>query len=562
MSGVNISPYEIEIIKKNREIVNVEINAARIDYYGKAADMVVFRDITERKLAEKSIKESEEKFRNLAEESPNMIFINQKGKVVYANKKCEESMGYKREEFYKSGFNFLNLIAPEYKEKISENLKKHNSGKELFPYEYQLITKDGKRIESIITTKLIKYDGENAILGIITDITEFKKTEQKLKESEENYKNIVELAPDGIITVNTKGVINSCNPAFSQLTGFSKDEIIGKHIINLPTMRKRDIPTYVKLFYSLMRGKKQRSYEFEWIHRDGTHHLAEAHAGVLKKDNKIIGLQAMMRDITEQKKAEKELHIAHEELKSLNQDLEMKVKERTAEINRLLKQKDDFINQLGHDLKNPLTPILNLLPLIKDKVSDDQIEDQLNIIMRNVDFMKNLVVKTIELAKLNSPNTEFYLEDTNLSEEINSIIEKNKTILQNYKINIVKNLDEDIFINTDRLRLNELFDNIITNAVKFSPNGGNITFNAEDAGEFIKISVKDSGIGLDEKQKNHVFDEFYKVDKSRHDFESSGLGLTICKRIVEKHGGRIWVESLGHLKGTTINFTLPKANKK
>ena len=78
----------------------------------------------------------------------------------------------------------------------------------------------------------------------------------------------------------------------------------------------------------------------------------------------------------------------------------------------------------------------------------------------------------------------------------------------------------------------------------------------------IKISIKDSGIGLDKKQKDHIFDEFYKVDKSRHDFESSGLGLTICKRIVEKQGGRIWAESSGHKKGTTINFTLPKANKK
>jgi PAS domain S-box-containing protein len=562
MAGIKIPPYEIEIIRKNGDKVNVEINAAKIDYFGKVAEMVVFRDISERKLAEKSIKESEEKFRNLAEESPNMIFINQMGRVVYANKKCEETMGYKREDFYKSDFNFLDLIAPEYREMIMENLKKHESGEELSPYEYELITKDGKRIESIITTKLIKYGGENALLGIITDITEWKKAEQKLKESEENYRNMVELAPDGIITVNTKGVVNSCNPAFSELSGFPKDEIIGKHITKIPTMPKRDIPKYLKLFYSLIRGSKQRSFEFEWVHRDGTRHLAEARAGLLKKNNRIVGLQAIIRDITKQKKAEKDLKSAHEELKSLNQGLEKKVEERTGEINRLLKQKDEFINQLGHDLKNPLSPITNLLPLINEKVSDNQTKDQLNIIMRNVDFMKNLVVKTIELAKLNSPNTEFFLEDTNLYEEINGIIEKNKTVLQNYNINIVKNLDEDVFINTDRLRLNELFDNIITNAVKYSPNGGDITFNVEDEGKFIKISVKDSGIGLSEKQKNHIFDEFYKVDKSRHDFDSSGLGLTICKRIVEKQGGRIWAESSGHKKGTTINFTLPKANKK
>ena len=562
MAGETIPPYEIEILKKNGEIVNVEINAASIDYFGKKADMVVFRDISFRKLAEKSIKESEEKFRNLAEESPNMIFINKNGRVVYANKKCEETMGYKREEFYRPDFNFLKLIAPEYRKSINEDLKENNSGKNISPYEYVLITKDGKRIEAIIASKLIKYDGEIAILGIITDITERKISEQRLRESEENYRKIVELAPDGIITVNTKGVVNSCNPAFLNLTGYQKEEILGKHVKDIPTIRKKDIPKYLNLFSSLLRGKKQSSFEFEWIHKDGSFHLAEARASLLKKGNKTVGLQAILRDITEQKKAEKELHDAHEILKTMNLELERKVEERTAEINKLLKQKDDFINQLGHDLKNPLSPVTNLLPLIKDKLSDDQILDQLNIVMRNVDFMKNLVVKTIELAKLNSPNTEFNLVDTNLTEEVNSAIEKNKTMLQEYNIDVINNFYEKILIKVDKLRLGELFDNIITNAVKYSQNGGIITFNAQDEGNFIKVSIKDTGIGLNEQQKNHIFDEFYKVDKSRHDFDSSGLGLTICKRIVEKHGGSIWAESPGHLKGTTIYFTLPKNYKK
>ena len=684
MAGEKIIPYEIDILKKNGEIVNVEINAARIDYFGKKADMVVFRDVSERKRAEKSIAESEEKFRNLAEESPNMIFINQNGKIVYANKKCEEIMGYSREEFYKPDFNFLKFIAPEYKKMISENFKKHNSGKDISPYQYELITKDGKRLESIITTKLIYYCGEKAILGIITDITEWKKAEkelkeseekfknianrssdvivvtnekgiidyispsikkisdfsqnectgksffkfikktdiprvtnhfyqtiknhkdienfpikilgknnstifgeisatpiykdkkiigtqgvirdmteykiaeQRLRESEENYRNIVELAPDGIITVNTKGVVNSCNTAFSILTGYSKEEIIGKSIAELPTMKKREIPKYVKLFASLIRGNKQITHEFEWIHKDGNVRLAEARASLLKKGKKIIGLQAIIRDVTEQRKAEKELQDAHEILKTMNFELERKVAERTDEIKKILKQKDEFINQLGHDLKNPLSPIINLLPLIKDKITDPQIQDQLNIVLRNVDFMKNLVIKTIELAKLSSPNTEFVLDDINLSEEIDSSIEKNKTMLEEYKIDIVKNIDKNININADKLRLGELLNNIITNAVKYSTDGGNITFNSEDKGKFIEISVKDSGIGLTQRQKEHIFDEFYKVDKSRHDFESSGLGLTICKRIVEKHGGKIWAESPGLLKGTTISFTLPK----
>ena len=140
-------------------------------------------DITERKNAEQAVLESEEKFRTLAEESPNMIFINHRGKVVYANKKCEEITGYHREELYSTNFNFLSLNASEYDEPLKAAFAKHAKGEEVSPYEYVLITRDGKRINAIINTKLIEYKGGKAVLGIVTDITERKKTEMNLKES-------------------------------------------------------------------------------------------------------------------------------------------------------------------------------------------------------------------------------------------------------------------------------------------------------------------------------------------------------------------------------------------
>ncbi|UCE36003.1 MAG: PAS domain S-box protein [Thermoplasmata archaeon] len=142
-----------------------------------------FNDITDRKNVEEVIRESEEKFRNLAEKSPNMIFINKLGPIVYANEKCEEIMGYKREELYSTDFDYLKLIAPEYKEKLRSNFAAHMRGEEVGTLEYAIITKEGKRIEGICTTKLIKFEGENAILGIVTDITERKKQEKELKRS-------------------------------------------------------------------------------------------------------------------------------------------------------------------------------------------------------------------------------------------------------------------------------------------------------------------------------------------------------------------------------------------
>jgi diguanylate cyclase (GGDEF)-like protein/PAS domain S-box-containing protein len=136
----------------------------------------------ERKRAEEALRESEEKFRTLAEQSPNMIFINKKGRVVYANARSEEVMGYTKEEFYSPDFDFLTLIAPEYKELVGSSFGKHTGGEEVEPYEYTLITRDGRRIETIITTRLISYEAEKAILGIVTDITDHKRAEEEIRQ--------------------------------------------------------------------------------------------------------------------------------------------------------------------------------------------------------------------------------------------------------------------------------------------------------------------------------------------------------------------------------------------
>ena len=144
----------------------------------------VSKDITDLKLTEKSLRESEAKFKNLAEQSPNMIFINHRGRVVYVNQKCVESLGYELDEFYAADFDFLKLIAPEYLPLIERNFKRHLAGEEIKPYEYALISNSGQRIDVIITTKLIDYGGEDAILGIVTDITERIQAEKNLLEKD------------------------------------------------------------------------------------------------------------------------------------------------------------------------------------------------------------------------------------------------------------------------------------------------------------------------------------------------------------------------------------------
>jgi PAS domain S-box-containing protein len=143
----------------------------------------VGRDVTERVLQERALRESEEKFRSLAEQSPNMIFINAMGRILYTNERCTEVMGYQGEEFLAPGFDFMILVAPEDRELAALSFRAHGSGEEVQPHEYRLMTKDGRRVEVIIATRLIAFRGERAILGVITDITEQKRIEKDLERS-------------------------------------------------------------------------------------------------------------------------------------------------------------------------------------------------------------------------------------------------------------------------------------------------------------------------------------------------------------------------------------------
>ncbi len=227
-------------------------------------------------------------------------------------------------------------------------------------------------------------------------------------------------------------------------------------------------------------------------------------------------------------------------------------------LEKLLCQKDEFVNQLGHDLKNPLLPLINLVPELEKNLQDQESKEIFEIVNRNLGYIRNLVIKTLALARINNTDTVFSIENINLFEEVNSVIERNRSIFTENNIVVKSRIKKDLKVKADKLQIGELFDNLLSNAVKYSPNGGTITIDANDDGNLVTVSVKDLGMGMSKEQLSHVFEEFYKVDKSRHDFTSSGLGLTICKRIIEKHGGKIWAESPGLGKGTTMFFTIPK----
>jgi PAS domain S-box-containing protein len=441
---------------------------------------------------------------------------------------------------------------------------------------------------SIIDYKHVDLDLENE-----DNLSKLKEYISFFQESADYYQLIAENTLDIIFQTTRTGTITYISSATERIAGYKPNEMQGKKFTKF--VPKSEIPKYLKIIKNTLEGKDIGSFESYVIHKNKSRIPVEFAGKLVKQGNKKLIL-GTIKDITERKSAEEALINAHNELEQrvkertlelskinailkaeinerekteqklkkahlklriLNQELEKKVIARTTQVNKLLEQKDEFVNQLGHDLKNPLNPLINLLPIIADEVKDPEINEMLEVAIINVDYMNNLVVNTIELARINSNNTKFFIEKANLSQEIDKIIEKNKILFEENQININNNVQDEVFVYADKLRLQEIMDNLLTNAIKFTRKNGKITVDSKYKEDFIEISVKDNGLGMNQDQINHIFEEFYKVDESRHDMSSVGLGLSICKRIIEKHGGTIWAESPGVGKGSTIFFKLP-----
>ncbi len=267
------------------------------------------RSETESKRAAETVRESEQKFRSIAECLPNMIFIHRKGRVVYINQKCEEITGYKRKEFYSPDFNFLTLIAKESQNLIKSSYKKHLNGEDIPPYEYTLITKKGKRIEAIITTKLIDYGGERAILGIITDITERKRMEKELEESEENYRQLAASILDVFFEMDKELRYTYWNKASEKLTGISAKDALGKSIYEIFPDVKGTLTD--KKYKEVLRTQKPTTFVNEYKLGDKVFFF-EISAYPSKR-----GLSVFVKDITERKKAEEDIRESEERYRDL-----------------------------------------------------------------------------------------------------------------------------------------------------------------------------------------------------------------------------------------------------
>ncbi|MGD2247680.1 MAG: PAS domain S-box protein [Candidatus Methanofastidiosia archaeon] len=284
-------------------------------------------DITARRKAEEKIQKSEEWFRALVQNSLDVVYVlNNEEIIQYVSPNVNQVMGYVEPQGTES-LQVLDFVHPQdvpIVQKALNELRK-NPGKTIV-YEFRIRDNWGQYLWMEVWGKnMLETPAVSGIVLNVRNITERKKAEEKLKESEERYRSIVELAPDGIITFDLKGVVTSVNSAFLKISGYTKDNIVGKHMSKIPTIRWRDIPRYIQLFSNLIQGKIDKPFEFSWIRKDGTERQGEAHIALMKRDGKTVGLQSIVRDITERKKAEEMLRLSEEKYRTLVENLSVGV---------------------------------------------------------------------------------------------------------------------------------------------------------------------------------------------------------------------------------------------
>lgn len=228
----------------------------------------------------------------------------------------------------------------------------------------------------------------------------------------------------------------------------------------------------------------------------------------------------------------------------------------TSELVALNKHKDEMVTMLGHDLRTPLTPLTTILPLVRDRVADTELKKMVDLCCKSTVSLTKVVEKSRKLFKLFASVNEAELVPTPLASAVDAGITCNAGIIAEKQVACLNEVDPSIVLNGIPSQLSELFANLISNAVRFSPENGIVRISAERLDKTVTVAVHDDGFGLAQEHLERIFDEFFKADVSRHDLESPGLGLAICKRIVLNHNGRIWAESPGLGMGTTIRFTI------
>ena len=568
-----------KIKKKNGLNIIVEISIyLRYNSAGeKAGFNGLLRDITDKYILEQKLKESEEKYRNFINNISDLIFeLDFEANFTYVSPQCYNIFGFSPKDLIgKSSYIFVH---PEDLSLLKKALEQIRNVGDIISIEFRTIHKDGRYIPIFVRASLVEIDNTIKFIGVARDITEKKEAEERIKESEENYRLITENVNDLICLLNENVRYEYINEAAHlKIMGYTKDDLLGKSIVSFvhPDDREEGIK-------KLRNNRSEGSGEFRVRHKNGHYLWVEVKGKTLINKENRLKLILISRDITERKKAEKKIKESEAQLKKLNKELEQKVFERTKELQeseeklrehnielqKLDKLKTNFLTMVSHELKTPLISIWGYTDLILTKYPhlDPEIIDDLSRVKSNVQRLGKYIDKLMDVLKIDAKKMEFDLEFCNLKDIILNCINELNYQINKKKLTVDVFLENNISLEVDSVRIAQVFTNLLSNAIKFTPKNGKIEISAkklEEEGKYL-FKLKDTGVGISQDQIKHLFEKFVMLEKkseSTSAFESgSGLGLYITKGIIEGHGGKIWVKSHGKGTGAEFYFTLPILN--
>lgn len=509
------------------------------------------RDITERKRTEAALLDSERRYRLLVETVNEGILVAQNGYLKFVNPMMQVITGFTHEELL--ALPFIDYVHPEDREIVMNNHMKRLKGEQFLPrYQFRIVKKDGSSRRIEMNGIVIEWEGQPATLNMLTDITERKQAEEALQHEHTLLRLLIDNVPDLIYAKDTDCRKTLANNADVRHTGAkSEAEVLGKDDF---AFHPKEI---AEKFYAddlsvIQTGQPLLNREEYTIDQEGQKKwLLTSKFPLRDVKGQIIGLVGITRDITQRKQVEEKIKLKNEQLQTLNAE------------------KDKFFSIVAHDLRSPLGSFIGIAELLVAELPNlamDKIQwyalkmrDSATKLFR---FLDNL----LEWAKMQRGLIPFEPGLFQLSPVIDECLVTLKEPAQKKRIEITTDIPHQLEVVADRNMFNSVIRNLVSNAIKFTPQEGKISISARETDEkSIEIAIKDTGIGMDSKMVDNLFQIDAQTNRIGTEGEpSSGLGLILCKEFIKKHNGNIRVESeeknlsLGKDGGTTFYFTIPR----
>jgi len=534
--------FEIDFIRKNGEVFPAEVSSSLFKIGGKQVIQGIVRDVTDRKKIMETLRESEEKFRSIfhAETDAIMVFDAETFRFLEANDATLDLYGYTQEEFLK--LTPVDISSdPGKTYKAVSKIATHQLVDEVGLLERKHKKKDGTIFSTEITSSIFFLRGRKMICGIVRDISERKAAEEALRESEERYRLLVENANDAIFIIED-GIIKFPNLKTEEMTGYSEKELSEIPFINI--IHPDDREMILKRRRKRLLGEKPPStYSFRMINKSGDELLVQINTVLIAWEGRPATIN-FIRDITEQKRLEAQLQQAQK-----------------------MEAMGTLAGGIAHDFNNLLMGIQGRTSLmLMDSDASHSYFEHLKGIEDYIISAADLTKQLLGFAR----GGKYEIKPTDLNE---LIINENRMFGRTRKeINIQEKLEENLWsVEVDQRQIEQVLLNIYVNAWQAMPGGGDLYIQTENTiideeysksyqvalGKHVKISITDTGMGMDEAIQHRIFDPFFTTKEMGR---GTGLGLASAYGIIKNHNGFIDVYSEKG-EGTTFNIYLPASEK-